>query len=1129
MKEIDDRYPEYARPYEPVKGGRHHGRLTGNEGNMMLLRRVRHLDRARRGFLMGVGILILLTVLIGPLNPDRQTPVPEPTPEVIPVPEPEPVIPPDEPVIPPEEPVIPPDEPVIPPDEPVIPPDEPIIPPDEPIPVPDPEPIPPPDDPTPPPEEPEPEPLTDPAFTKLNMEREHDEGVASRPVDLFRYAFELDLNDADTDKPVTVWLQYGNSGGSGWTDCASEGYTVNTLTYAGEGAVWNGELAYDLVPVDTGDAGGILRQMRIVCGYTLTDGTAGTVYSTDCGILYAYKGQYLRGESAELSGEKLTAVFRVDKELVLDTGKLTVQGVNLRSADSGTWNLKEKADVSPVAEDGTVTVTYILNGESLNTDASNVLELELLYEDRGGAIRDWVSDARISFSAPYIPHAPAFTELGVERSYNPGVDEEYWELFWYGFSLDLNDADISRDVTVRLEYLDKNSGMWTECPEEGETVSRLIYDGEENVWSGELIYDVLDLELESEELGRLWQVRIACDYTLIDGTDGTVYSTDCRTLYAYKGEYLRGISAELKGGVLTAVYQVDLLMVQETGEDNLAVTELTLWSGNGYGDNWDLEGKAEVSPVGEDGTITVTYTLDGEELDPAKENRLGMELTYNNSDGTITGWNSYDSISFKIPPVVDLDPHVYGPDAEGAPYPVLSFDMTLNSLKGGTAVGTFYMDTGSGFEKVPLNPEYEDYTGTVEYNGEDVEDDIWTDRAEYLVDPPEGGGFAARAKIVFDIVYPDGTSDVIETETRPIHMGHFARINNGYGHNGWDVGEVHDEETGSTRYTMSFDVIIDKALVDPERVTEEGSEIWLEDPWSYYRDSRVETVEDEDGTYHWVYTFFSDEPFPDGEYWFDPVILYEEDDYNYWVNYNFYLHFIKDMEGQHNAPQIRILREEMENDSTGYVPAEIQLNDLKGGSATAVLYRQNEDGIFEPLEDEWAAAVYDPSEEPGETWTIRLYDRYLEEYDGIGARDRVKIVLKYTYPDREEGSREADLYLYAGEYAWFTPTAVPVYEPDTGTGAVTAELIVEDALADADEIYVREAHIVRDDSGEEEGNLYSYIESTTDLGNGTHLAKVLSYTGQLEPGEYTLDIELACWDEFGGCWNIRLRTGFTIT
>ena len=28
MKEIDDRYPEFAEPYEPVKGGKHHKALT---------------------------------------------------------------------------------------------------------------------------------------------------------------------------------------------------------------------------------------------------------------------------------------------------------------------------------------------------------------------------------------------------------------------------------------------------------------------------------------------------------------------------------------------------------------------------------------------------------------------------------------------------------------------------------------------------------------------------------------------------------------------------------------------------------------------------------------------------------------------------------------------------------------------------------------------------------------------------------------------------------------------------------------------------------------------------------------------------------------------------------------------
>ena len=32
MREINDQYPEYARPYEPVKGGKHHKGLYGTRG-----------------------------------------------------------------------------------------------------------------------------------------------------------------------------------------------------------------------------------------------------------------------------------------------------------------------------------------------------------------------------------------------------------------------------------------------------------------------------------------------------------------------------------------------------------------------------------------------------------------------------------------------------------------------------------------------------------------------------------------------------------------------------------------------------------------------------------------------------------------------------------------------------------------------------------------------------------------------------------------------------------------------------------------------------------------------------------------------------------------------------------------
>ncbi len=1392
MREIDNRYPEFARPYEPVKGGRHRGPLTGNEAAMLVNRRIRHLNMARRGFLMGVGILILLTLLIGPLNPDRQPPEPEPPPEVLPVPDPDPI---------PEPEPIPDPVPVPDPDPVPVPDPDPI-----PIPIPDPDPIPPRPDPdpipVPPPEpEPEPEPVTDPAFTKLGAERFHrdpvpaeagevggdgpEEGDPGR--DLFRYSFTLNLYDADTSRPITVRLQYGGADGSGWTDCPEEGETAGTLTYAGTGSTWEGELSYDVLPVVLDEEEtGLLRQVRIVCDYTLTDGTEGTVYSTDCGVLYAYKGEYLQAESAKLKDGVLTAVFRADTDLVLDTGKLTVTAVGLRSGEDSGPVLTEEAEVSAADEDGRITVTWVVDDavmKGLDPAADNGLVLALLYEDKDGAITGWESSAgrhfnippaiyldpyvsqpedegwglpalwfemtlnslrggsavgtlymdlgdgyvnapileyfeeysgtvvyppedeetedlwsswalypieapedsglagqakivfdivypdgetdsietdtrpihtgtfavvdenygqggwetgeqtdpdtgetlytmsfeiiidetlvdpesvttsynnlwgfetgidlyhaeilhytdengtyrmrytfvhdepfpdgeywftpspeyqedeynwwkpydlylRIDKVTPYIPGAPVFEELGTSRAYNPGIDDEYWEQFVYDFYLELNDADTSKGVTVRLEYQDRNSGEWAACPEEGDSVTALIYDGDEKYWSEALTYDVLGLELEPGENGRLWPVRIACDYTLTDGTDGTVYSTDCGELWAFKGDYLEGVSAEMKDGILTAVFRVDTELVRETGAENLTVSELTLWTGTGYYDWRDLLGKADVSPVAEDGTITVTYTLDGEELDPARENRLGMELLYTNSDGSITDWNSYDNVSIRIPPVIDLSPYLSGPYAEGAWYPQLGFDVTLNSLKGGSASCRVLLDTGDGFyEPVPEEDDKYFFGGwglVYDPVGDDWGDDEneWRGRAEVYLKEPEFGGVRGEAKLVFDIVYPDGESATIETETRIVYMGSFARINLDYRNAGWDVGETYDEENDAVRYTMIYDVLIDDTLVDPEAVEIGSPQIWQIDNWTYYTDVETEQAVGEDGEHHVFYTFYSDEPFPDGEYWFSPSLTCPLNEYITWWPYNLYFDHIKDMDGWHKAPQIQILQDEMESDPSNYLPADILLNDLRGGSATATLYRQKEDGEYEPLEDEWATATYDPEEEPGRVWTVRLYDTYLEKYEGSGAKDQVKIVLEYTYPDGDTGSRELEKILYVGTYAWFTAASAPVYDPDEGT--VTADLLVDDALAgDIDDVYV-------DDISLYESESWTFVDfwrnsdnwEIRDLGNGMHLIRIVIQPDEpLAAGKYTIEVVTKIWDDYGGRWLSYPTTEFTV-
>ena len=110
MLEIDNRYPEYARPYEPVKGRRRHGPLTGNEA-MAARRRLRRFDLARRGFLTGVGVIILVSAFmparthrfIMPRGDHkvaeivRTLPEKKDIPVVIPEPEPEPYVDPDVP------------------------------------------------------------------------------------------------------------------------------------------------------------------------------------------------------------------------------------------------------------------------------------------------------------------------------------------------------------------------------------------------------------------------------------------------------------------------------------------------------------------------------------------------------------------------------------------------------------------------------------------------------------------------------------------------------------------------------------------------------------------------------------------------------------------------------------------------------------------------------------------------------------------------------------------------------------------------------------------------------------------------------------------------------------------------
>ena len=233
-----------------------------------------------------------------------------------------------------------------------------------------------------------------------------------------------------------------------------------------------------------------------------------------------------------------------------------------------------------------------------------------------------------------------------------------------------------------------------------------------------------------------------------------------------------------------------------------------------------------------------------------------------------------------------------GPDEEGTAYPILEFSMKLNDVKGGQVKATIYVDTGSGtFQHLST----ESSSGIAEYDPSVITGDIWNDQIECPIEPPAGGGIAGKAKIVFDFVYPDGEKDTIETEALPVHSGTYVKTNLAYGKGGYDSGSYTDPETNQEVYTMSCEVILDRALVVPDKVTHDDSwSLCLYDPWTEYPNPTCELYTDENDNSILRFTYSSDTPFPAGDYWFAPIFYYPEDANNVWRSPDYYLEFYYD-------------------------------------------------------------------------------------------------------------------------------------------------------------------------------------------------------------------------------------------
>lgn len=713
----------------------------------------------------------------------------------------------------------------------------------------------------------------------------------------------------------------------------------------------------------------------------------------------------------------------------------------------------------------------------------------------------------------------------MSHDYEPSSSAEYRDQFHYTFTIDLKDADTAKPLTVRLQTGDKNGGGWQDVTASGATVSSLSYSGSGSTWEGEMLYDVDPLEV-AEDSGIVQQVRIVFDYTLKDGTSGTLDSTGIRELYAYKGNYLDAQSAVLKGNQLAAEFKADTDLVMDT--DKLTVKDLTLRSGS---ESWNLTDKATISAPAADGTISVAYELDGIEIDPSLDRTLSMTLSYSDKDGAIDDWQSQDECSVRIAPTIEVNPHVEGPEPEGYPYPTLFFDMTLNDLKGGSATGKVYADLGDGFVEITMPYDDDEY---LIYDPEKETGDVYSSQAVCLIDPPKGGGIAGKAKIVFDIVYPDGTTSTVESDTRPVHNGTFATVNESYEGPGWKTGERTNPETGTTEYTITYDLVIDPDLVVAENVETSGDSMKVyingsSEDVIQLDNAEIERSTGTDGKYHMYFTYASNIPFPDGEYWFIPEPWYPEDDYNVWEPDNIYYRFIKSGDTNLYEPEFTAVSQQHEqsgNSDNFIYNYTVELNDadLTQPVTLSVYSRDPASYVWDvpPIYTE----TYNGS---GGTWSGQyIYDIAavdMGEADGI--RRDVEITVDYTMPNGMTGriysDEITDLVAYKGDYL----TGVSAELTD---GKVVAKFKVDTDLV----WYTYDGAIMVDEL------ILSNAGNTIDISKTAEISEVDSWEGDLTvtytpkdgelnlSGENTVKLTLRYVEENNGLidWKSSAGTSF---
>ena len=372
VREIDDRYPEIARPYEPVKGGKHHKRIK------------------LPPFTALIGTVLLMPLIY---YPGTETSQPEPvTPESETVlaasmpegePHPRPVSPPAEKPKPSPSPS---PEPTLRPAVIVTPVPTPQVT-AEPSPVPEeiivPVPVPPPPEP-----EPEPTPTTTPTPTpetenppEIRVLNDMEGGPDSDHIMWFvSRGFEVTLNDA-WDGTVTVQLYVDE--GSGYESAGDNGYR----TYEGTGEEGDAWGDYILYIFDNASDRFETVNAKLVMNYTTKDGISG---KTESAVFKLAKGRFVTFGNVHRDGSAVKVRITAASEAGTAESMTLKENMLTLTVDG---EIRTFTEPIVTADGQDIILKYNITDTEISEGITYIFEAEFLY-DLGDdtALADYVSE-----------------------------------------------------------------------------------------------------------------------------------------------------------------------------------------------------------------------------------------------------------------------------------------------------------------------------------------------------------------------------------------------------------------------------------------------------------------------------------------------------------------------------------------------------------------------------------------------------------------------------------------------------------------------------------------------------------------------------------------------------------------